>query len=194
MYILSKNVGSVLAVASVAVLAGAFAWISYPSLPNVVRDYEECANEAHTNIASAAEYSQQITDCSARFAGRRKVGGGYTYFDFMQNRSFDIAGPNPTADERKQIDFSYMEFIRAQRQDILSSDLAKTKADQEQAAFERSHEDVHQPLTLIPKIPLPVKRPPIQALKVCEDGSLACSLAKLSATVRNAFASANANR
>jgi hypothetical protein len=47
----------------------------------------------------------------------------------MQNRSFDIAGPNPTADERKQVDFCYMEFLRAQRQEVLSSDLAKAKAD-----------------------------------------------------------------
>jgi hypothetical protein len=194
MYILGKGVGSALALASVAVLAGAFAWIGYPRSPTVARDYEECTNEARANIASAADYSRQITDCSSHFAGRRKVRGGYTNFDFMQNRSFDIAGPNPTADERKQIDLSYMEFLRAQRQEVLSSDLAKAKDDQEQAAFERSQEDVHQPLSLVPKVPLPVKRPPIQASKVCEDGSLACSLAKLSAAVRNAFASTNADR
>lgn len=195
MYRLSKSIGSALATAGLAVvIAETFAWIDYPSSPTVARDYEECAKEAQANVASTAEYSRQITDCNARFAGRRKVGGGYTYFDFMQNRNFDIAGPNPTADERKQIDLAYIEFLRAQRQEILSSDLAKARADPEQAAFEHSREDVHQPLSLVPKIPLPVKRPPIQPSKVCEDGSLACSLAKLSAAVRNAFASAKDNR
>ena len=193
MYRLSRSVGFALAVASSAVLAGAFAWKSYSSSSvSVARDYEEC--EAHAKSDSAAEYSTQIAGCSVRFAGRRKAGGGYTYFDFMQNRSFDIAGPNPTEEERKQIDRSYMEFLSAQRQEILSADLAKIKSAQEQAAFERAPGDLHQPLNLVPKIPLPVKRPAIQASKGCEDGSLSCSLAKLSAAVRNAFASTNANR
>jgi hypothetical protein len=187
----SRSVGFALAVASSAVLGGAFAWKSYSSSnASVAWDYEEC--ETRAKSASAAEYSTQIASCGIRFAGRRKAGGGYTYFDFMQNRSFDIAGPNPTEEERKQIDRSYMEFLSAQRQEILSADLAKIKSAQEQAALER--DDVHQPLNLAPKIPLPVKRPAIQAPKVCDDGSLSCSLAKLSAAVRNAFASTNANR
>ena len=194
MYNPGKSVGVALAVACVAVLAGAFYWIGDPSSPTVARDYEDCANEAQANIASTAEYSRQIQECSARFAGRRKVGGGYTYFDFMQNRSFDIAGPNPTADERKQIDISYMEFLRAQRQESLSSYLAKTKADREQAALEAAEKNVGPPVMLTPKVPLPVKRPVVERSKACEDGSLSCGWAKLSAAVRSAFASSNTNR
>ena len=94
-----------------AVLAGAFYWIGYPGPQTVAQDYEECANEAQAHIASATGRSRQIVDCSARFAGRRNVGGGYAYFDFMQNCIFDIVGPNPTADERKQIDLAYVEFL-----------------------------------------------------------------------------------
>ncbi len=45
-----------------------------------------------------------LAECNAKFAGRRKPGGGYTYYDFMQNRSFDIAGPNPTPEEQRKID------------------------------------------------------------------------------------------
>jgi hypothetical protein len=107
----------------------------------------------------------------------------------MQNRSFDIAGPNPTEDERKQIDRSYMEFLGLQRREILSSDLAKAQADQEQATLERGRQDAGAPLVLMPKIPLPVKRPPIERSKACEDGSLSCSWEKLSTAIRNAFAS-----
>ena len=45
-----------------------------------------------------------------------------------------------------------------------------------------------------PKIPLPVKRPAIERAAACEDGSLSCSWAKLTAAVKNAFASTKANR
>jgi hypothetical protein len=63
-----------------------------------------------------------MMDCSARFAGRRKLGGGYTYFDFMQDRSFDIAHPNPTAEERSRIDREYVHFLDMQRR--LSDDVS----------------------------------------------------------------------
>ena len=43
-----------------------------------------------------------LAECNAKFAGRRKPGGGYTYFDFMQNRSFDIAGPEPDAAKNRR--------------------------------------------------------------------------------------------
>jgi hypothetical protein len=135
-----------------------------------------------------------ITLCSERFAGRRKAGGGYRYFDFMQNRSFDIAGPNPTEGERKHIDRTYMNFLGAQRREMLLSELAKAQANEEQAAFGRSRQDTETPLALAPKIPLPVKRPLVEHSKPCEAGSLSCSWARLSAAVKNAFASTPANR
>src|SRR5262249_53755819 len=98
------------------------------------------------------------------------------------------------ADERKQIDLSYMEFLRAQRQEILSSDLAKTKADREQADLDAAQQNVGPPLVLSPKVPLPVKRPVVERPKLCDAGSLSCGWAKLSAAVRSAFASSNTNR
>jgi hypothetical protein len=167
---------------------GATAWISYGnSGSHIAKDHEDCAEEAQANAASRAD-SKLIIHCGERFAGRRKVGGGYTYFDFMQNRSFDIAGPNPTEDERKQIDRFYMEFLGSKRREMLLSDLAKAQANQEQTTSELGRQDIGAPLVLTPKIPLPAKRPPIQRVKACEDGSLSCSWAKLSAAVRNAFA------
>src|SRR5579872_3985814 len=103
MYRLGKSAGWALAIASLALVAGASALIGYGSSgPPVAQDYEECADEAKTNASSDTEYSNLMTHCGERFAGRRKNGGGYSYFDFMQNKTFDIAGPNPTDDERKQ--------------------------------------------------------------------------------------------
>jgi hypothetical protein len=185
-----------LAAASLVLLAGASAWIGYGvSGPHIAKDYENCAEEAQVTAASGAESSKLIIRCGERFAGRRKVGGGYTYFDFMQNRSFDIAGPNPNEDERKQIDHSYMEFLGSQGREMLLSDLAKAQANQEQATLQRGRQDIGAPLVLAPKIPLPAKRPAVERSKTCEDGSLSCSWAKVSAAVRNAFAlSASKNR
>ncbi|MGA2999448.1 hypothetical protein [Bradyrhizobium sp.] len=179
------------AVAILVLLAAAAIWRSLE--PNSVRDYEDCIEEAQSTASSSIEYSKLASHCGERFAGRRKAGGGYTYFDFMQNRSFGIAGPNPTEDERKQIDRAYLEFLATQRKELLSSVLAKALADQEHRSFAR--QDVRPLLALTPKIPLPAKRPPVERSKSCEDGSLSCSWAKLSAAVRNAFASsASADR
>jgi hypothetical protein len=192
---LGKSAGSALAIASLALLTGAAIWIGYGhSTPRIAQDYEECADEAKTDATSDADYSKQITHCGERFAGRRKPGGGYAYFDFMQNKSFDIVGPNPGPDERKQIESAYMEYLGAQRREMLSLDLAKQQTDQEQAALEAAQQTAGPPLVPTPKVPLPVKRPVIERSKLCEDGSLSCGWAKLSAAVRSAFASSNANR
>ena len=66
-------------------------------------DFEECADSAE-KVESKEARTAALSECNAKFAGRRKPGGGYSYFDFMQNRNFDIAGPNPTPEEQKQID------------------------------------------------------------------------------------------
>jgi hypothetical protein len=195
MYKPGKSAGWGAAIAALVLLAAASAWLGYRgSALHVAKDYEDCTEEAQANASSKTEYSKSITLCSERFAGRRKAGGGYRYFDFMQNRSFDIAGPNPTDGERKHIDRSYMSFLGAQRREMILSELAKAQANAEQTALGRGRQDADAPLALAPKIPLPVKRPLVERAKSCEAGSLSCSWARLSAAVKNAFASSGANR
>jgi hypothetical protein len=178
-----------IAAAVFALPAIAIMWFGYGgSEPHVAKDYEECAENAKTNAPSNIEYTKLITRCSERFAGRRKASGGYAYFDFMQDRTFDIAGPNPTEEESKQIDRSYMEFLGVQRREQFLSDLAKAQANMEQTALDRGRKNAGAPLDLTPKIPLPLKRPLIERAKSCGDGSLSCSWAKLTAAVKDAFA------
>jgi hypothetical protein len=97
-------------------------------------DFEECADLAEKAATREARTSE-IAACNAKFAGRRKSGGGYTYFDFMQNRSFDIAGPNPTKEEQKHIDEQYTLFLDKQRRSYIAASLA---AQQEQQAAVRT--------------------------------------------------------
>ena len=92
-------------------------------------DFEECADiaeKAATRQAKAAA----LGECNAKFAGRRKPGGGYTYFDFMQNRTFDIAGPNPTPQEQKLIDVHYTAWLDEQRRGRVAAAFAAKQLQQ----------------------------------------------------------------
>src|ERR1700743_3845731 len=167
------------------------------------RDFEECV-EALQAVLSSDERSSSMTGCNARFAGRRKPGGGYSYYDFMQGRSFDIAGPNPTAEERKQIDHAYIEFLDAQRRETVSAELAKRQNEQlredmerVRADMERERQSVGPPLVLTPKNPsAPAAKKPADRSKSpsCEDNSLACGWSKLSRAVKDAFASSSGTK
>jgi hypothetical protein len=116
------------------------------------------------------------------------------YYDFMQARSFDIAGPNPTAEERKQIDREYIAFLDAQRREAASAELAKKQDEQLRADLEIAPPPAGPPLVLTPKNQTspPVKRQADRSKSTrCEDNSLACGWLKLSAVVKDAFASSS---
>jgi len=106
------------------------------------RDYEECAAQversAEKSGLSKEARATQLAECDAKFAGRRKPGGGYTYYDFMQDRHFDIAGPNPTAEEQKRIDQEYTAYLGRQRHDAIVAALADKQRQQNEAAEIRS--------------------------------------------------------
>ena len=116
-------------------------WRSAPA------DFEECADKAE-KAATKEERTSQLSECNAKFAGRRKPGGGYSYFDFMQNRSFDIAGPNPTPEEQKKIDQHYTDFLdRERRNSIAAAFSAKQQQQQLQQASLKSENDKTPPTT-----------------------------------------------
>jgi hypothetical protein len=171
-----------------ALLALPVGWLAFHgSQPQLARDFEECVEQVEARSPDNDERRALTTACNARFAGRRKAGGGYTYYDFMQNRNFDIAGPNPTAEERKQIDREYMGFLDTQRREAISAELAKKQNEQLQADLESAHQPVGPPMMLLPR-----KRPIDRSKPVrCEEASLSCSWARFSAVVKNAFASSS---
>src|ERR1700736_3490958 len=178
-----------------ALLALVVLWLGFRgSPPQLARDFEECVEPVQAKPPSNDERGALMADCNARFAGRRKAGGGYIYYDFMQDRKFDIAGPNPTAEERKQIDREYMGFLDAQRREAVSAELAKRQNEQLRADLESVRQPVGPPTVLAPRTPpfSATKRPVDRSKSTrCEDGSLSCSWAKFSAVVKNAFASSS---
>ncbi|MCG6206237.1 hypothetical protein LPW26_16425 [Rhodopseudomonas sp. HC1] len=108
-------------------------------------DYEDCIEKGEKAADSKDAKAAMTAQCDAKFAGRRKQGGGYTYFDFMQNRSFDIAGPNPTAEELRKMDEHYTEFLDQRRRTIIAAAFA---ARQQQIAALQSQ----QPVEAAPEI------------------------------------------
>lgn len=115
-------------------------------------DFEECADRAEKATTKEAR-TAALTECNAKFAGRRKPGGGYTYYDFMQNRSFDIAGPNPTREEQKHIDEQYTAFLDRERQSRIVAATAKQQLVQ-QASLRNEQASLSNE-----RVPIPVKAP-----------------------------------
>jgi hypothetical protein len=137
-------------------------------------DFEECA-EWSRKMFLGAERVARIIDCGARFAGRRKI-GGYAYYDLFQYRSFDIAGPNPTANERTRIYSEYKRLLDLQRREAALAELQQPV--------------VETPSVVALSVPVYLRRPKRSKLERCmTERSLSCTWVKLTSTVRKAFAS-----
>ena len=148
-------------------------------------DFEECADAAE-KAATKAEKTSALADCNAKFAGRRKAGGGYTYYDFLQDRTFDLAGPNPTPEEQKKIDESYTAYLAGQRR---SNEAAQATARQQREQQEKQAQQFQQVAlrTDVERVPVPVERPKVQQNAgqrpkgaPCTKGSFSCEWPRLS--------------
>jgi hypothetical protein len=120
-------------------------------------DFEECADAAEKSATKEAK-TAALADCNAKFAARRKLGGGYSYYDFMQDRSFDIAGPNPTPDEQKYIDQQYTLYLEKQRHTNVAAALIERPQPQEPQQVALRNEIEKTP-AYVGKVPIPMQRP-----------------------------------
>jgi hypothetical protein len=191
---------------AIALICCAFSlstWLSvqWRTRPNP-QDFEQCSEKAET-IASKDERASLIAQCDAQFVGRRRIGGGYTYYDFLQNRQFDIAGPNPTSKELKHFDEEYALYLSAQRKEANAVTIAEQQRQSAQSDFQNDRYSMGSisppgpPMVITPtNVPLPRPAPSARAKNSgCEDASLSCSWTKFSAGVKNTFGSyAKANR
>jgi hypothetical protein len=170
-------------------------------------DFEECADAAEKQATKESK-AWALSQCNAKFAGRRKPGGGYTYFDFMQDRSFDIAGPNPTPEEQKKIDQEYTNYLENQRRNNLAAAAAakqqqalqeqqQQREQQEQAAAQVVQQASFTPQTQIERererVPLPVESPNkreemnarAKSAKCAQHPTFTCEWPKLSEGISN---------
>ncbi|MDO9297694.1 hypothetical protein [Bradyrhizobium sp.] len=113
-------------------------WSSKPA------DFESCADTAE-KASTKEEKTSRLGDCHSKFAGRRKPGGGYTYFDFMQNRHFDIAGPNPTPEEQKKIDEEYIAYLEQERRSTIAAAFTARQRQVQQVSLKSEVEKVPVP-------------------------------------------------
>ena len=157
-------------------------------------DFESCADVAE-KAKTKEEKTAALAECNAKFAGRRKPGGGYTYYDFMQDRTFDIAGPNPTPEEQKKIDEQYTAYLERERRNNIAAALMAKQQQQQQPA--QQAQDVQQvslrsgqagsPLPEIEKVPVPVASPVKQAARIraanCAKNSFSCEWPRLSESI-----------
>jgi hypothetical protein len=153
-------------------------------------DFEECADAAE-KAATKAEKTSALAGCNSKFAGRRKAGGGYAYYDFLQDRTFDIAGPNPTPDEQKKIDESYTAYLANQRR---SNEAAQAAMRQQLEQQEQQAQQLQQVAlrTDVARVPVPVERPKVlqtigQRPKgaPCAKGSFSCEWPRLSESLND---------
>jgi hypothetical protein len=79
------------------------------------KDFEDCELNAAKTALSEDALPILLKSCRSRFSGRRKLSGGYTYYDWRQLRGFDIAGPNPTAQEMTNIDAQYYQYVQIEK-------------------------------------------------------------------------------
>ena len=155
-------------------------------------DFESCADVAE-KAATKEEKTTKLAECNAKFAGRRKPGGGYTYYDFMQDRTFDIAGPNPTPEEQKKIDEQYTAYLERERRNHAAAALAAKQQQQEQPPRQEWHqvslrsEPTAPPPVEIEKVPVPVASPIKQAARIraaqCAKDQFSCEWPRLSEKV-----------
>ena len=155
-------------------------WRSAPA------DFEACADTAE-KAKTKEEKTSALAECNAKFAGRRKPGGGYTYYDFMQDRTFDIAGPNPTPEEQKKIDEQYTVYLERERRNSIAAALMAKQQQQVQQVSLRSDQEPAR--TDSAKVPVPVASPVKQAARVraanCARSSFSCDWPRLSETVND---------
>jgi hypothetical protein len=149
-------------------------------------DFEECADLAEKAATKEAK-STALAECNAKFAGRRKPGGGYTYFDFMQNRSFDIAGPNPTPEEQKQIDEQYTAYLEKQRRSTIAAAFAAKQRQLQQQTSLKSAVEKALPLATasISKPPMPASNPRRTKPATCPRDSFSCEWPRLSESIKD---------
>jgi hypothetical protein len=184
-------------IALISCSVGVFTWFGVRWWPqHSPQDFEQCSAQVERTSSSKDERMTLMAQCGKQFVGRRKTGGGYTYYDFLQNRHFDIAGPNPTPKELRYFDEQYTSYLDAQRREAVAAALAEKQNRMAQPGFQddRAASAISQPgspVVIAPtNVPIPRARSSVvQSNGPCEDASLSCNWTRFSAGIKKFFES-----
>jgi hypothetical protein len=184
-----------------AAIGGLLVFVPAPSVAQWWRstpvDFESCADVAEKSNTKE-EKTAKLAECNAKFAGRRKAGGGYTYYDFMQDRTFDIAGPNPTPEEQKKIDEHYTAYLERERRNHAAAAQAAKQQQQQELPPAQGVQQISlrteqpAPMQAAPsieteKVPIPVASPVKQAARLraaqCAKNQFSCEWPRLSESI-----------
>jgi hypothetical protein len=111
----------------------------------------------------------------------------------MQDRTFDIAGPNPTPEEQKKIDEQYTAYLERERRNHIAAAMAAKQQQPEpppaqgwQQVSLRSEQGSPPPVET-EKVPVPVASPVKQAARIkaaqCAKNQFSCEWPRLSEKV-----------
>src|SRR5450432_1185509 len=196
-YVRAKFKAGLVGIALIGCSVGVATWFGVQWWPQPTpQDFEQCSEKVDRTSSSEDQRITLMAECGKQFVGRRKTGGGYTYYDFLQNRHFDIAGPNPTPKELRYFDEQYMSYLDAQRQEAVAAGLAEQQNRMAQPLFQNDHVagsilPLGSPVVIAPtNVPIPRARSSVvQSNGLCDDASLSCIQTKFSAGIRNFFES-----
>ena len=194
----AKFAAGLVGIALIGCSVGVVTWIGIRWWPHQ-QDFEQCSAEVERTSSSKDERMTLMAQCGKRFVGRRKTDGGYTYYDFLQNRHFDIAGPNPTPKELRYFDEQYTLYLDTQRREAVAAALAEKQNRMTQPGVQddRVVGSISQPGRPAPtNVPIPRPRNSVvESNGLCEDASLSCNWTKFSAGIKKFFDSnAQVNR
>jgi hypothetical protein len=202
-YVRAKFKASLVAIAFISCSVGVLTWFGVQRWPqHSPQDFEQCSEQAESTSSSKDERMTLLAQCGKQFVGRRKTGGGYTYYDFLQNRHFDIAGPNPTPKELRYFDEQYTSYLDSQRRDAVATALAEkqdrmAQPDLQDDRVAGSISSPGLPVVIAPtNVPIPRARSSVvRSDGLCEGASLSCNWTKFSAGIKKFFESnAKVNR
>jgi hypothetical protein len=102
----------------------------------------------------------------------------------MQDRTFDIAGPNPTPEEQKYIDHQYTAYLESQRRNTIAAAFTAKQAQQQE--LQQGMQEVSL-RSETEKIPVPVASPVKQAARIkasnCAKNAFSCEWPRLSQSI-----------
>jgi hypothetical protein len=112
----------------------------------------------------------------------------------MQDRTFDIAGPNPTPEEQKRIDEQYTAYLERERRSNIAAALAAKQQPPEpppalgwQQVSLRTEQAPPPPPAETEKVPVPVASPIKQAARIkaaqCAKNQFSCEWPRLSESI-----------